>query len=126
PDQSGARNGFDHGIQAEADKRNATGKCARKNRSEGFEGVPGHGEIFETAPTTKGRVSINRDGLRSNALFLDHRRAALTPAQQQIGTNESINIAIKYAIDIANFVLRAMVFDHSIRLKDIRPNLRTE
>jgi hypothetical protein len=40
--------------------------------------------------------------------------------------DEWLQIAIEYAIDIANFNLRSMVFHHSVWLQNIRADLRSE
>jgi hypothetical protein len=53
-------------------------------------------------------------------------RLLFSAAHLQIGADERLQIAVDYPIHIADLHLGAMIFDETIRLQDIRANLRAE
>src|SRR5437899_1252177 len=50
----------------------------------------------------------------------------LRPTHRQVRTNEGLQIAIEYAIHIADFFLGPVILHHAVGLQHVGPDLRSE
>lgn len=63
PEERGAGNHFHEAVEAESDERDAAGDDSGNESDDGFEAVPGEGEVFETAASADQESAVGGGGV---------------------------------------------------------------
>jgi len=108
----------------------AANRNARRNRGPSFTGADFAGPSFVDLGfvdlNLTCRFRITDFCLTAGTPFASRSRLFFSPASQQIGADERLQVAIEHAVHVAHLGFGAVILDHAVGLQDVGANLRAE